>query len=68
VLEATPMVLAIVSFNIVHPGAVLVGPDAAMPGLWATIKGCCCRRRRHAKEFERLTEEDGSGYKMSLRS
>ncbi|EQB56579.1 RTA1 domain-containing protein [Colletotrichum gloeosporioides Cg-14] len=37
-LEAVPMVLAIAVFNVVHPGAIMDGPGAEMPGLVATIK------------------------------
>lgn len=32
------MLLAILSFNIVHPGSVLVGSESEMPSLRNTIK------------------------------
>lgn len=39
VLEVLPMFLAIAVFLIIHPGKVLVGPGAKMPGIWSMIKG-----------------------------
>ena len=39
------MVLAVLSFNIVHPGSFLVGPDSELPGLIATIKGMWHKNR-----------------------
>lgn len=44
-LEAVPMVTALLSFNVVHPGTVLKGPESEMPGFFATIKAKCFRRR-----------------------
>lgn len=38
-LEAAPMFIALLSFVVVHPGRVLVGPAAEMPGIIATVKG-----------------------------
>ncbi|KAH8591527.1 RTA1 domain-containing protein [Bisporella sp. PMI_857] len=38
ILEATPMFMAIMAFNIIHPGNVLRGPDAKLPGLWAMVR------------------------------
>jgi RTA1 like protein len=38
ILEAVPMLLAILAFNIIHPSSVLVGPDSEVPGLRTTIK------------------------------
>jgi hypothetical protein len=46
VLEAVPMLAALLCFNFVHPGAVIVGPGSKMPGLWATLRGLWHRRRR----------------------
>ncbi|KAK9773421.1 putative RTA1 like protein-domain-containing protein [Seiridium cardinale] len=37
-LEATPMVLAIAVFNVVHPAATINGPDSEMPGLFSLAK------------------------------
>lgn len=35
-LEAVPMLIAILAFNIVHPGMVLVGENSHMPGFFTT--------------------------------
>ncbi|KIW19615.1 hypothetical protein PV08_00188 [Exophiala spinifera] len=37
-LEAVPMLLALLCFNIKHPGTVLVGPESELPGFMATVK------------------------------
>ena len=44
-LEAVPMLLALFSFNFVHPGKVLVGPAAEMPGFATMFKGMWRGRR-----------------------
>ncbi|KAI0888498.1 RTA1 like protein-domain-containing protein [Annulohypoxylon maeteangense] len=54
VLEAMLMLLAILSFNVIHPGTVLVGPESEMPGFFSTCTGFFRRR----KEFKRLDESD----------
>jgi hypothetical protein len=36
-LEAVPMLLAILVFNITHPGSLLVGYQSEMPGLRETF-------------------------------
>lgn len=46
ILEAAPMFLALLSFNIVHPGRIMNGPGCDMPGLVATIKAKLSGRRR----------------------
>jgi hypothetical protein len=47
VLESTPMWLAILVWNIVHPGRFIQGEDAKMPRSWLSRHlGCCCRKRR----------------------
>lgn len=47
VLESTPMWLAILVWNIVHPGQFLRGEDAKMPPSWLSRHLCsCCRKRR----------------------
>ncbi|RYP60652.1 hypothetical protein DL771_010433 [Monosporascus sp. 5C6A] len=56
-LEAAPMVLAILAFNLVHPGRVFVGQDADMPGFF----GACValvRRRMGQKELTQSSEKD----------
>ncbi|KAI8958806.1 hypothetical protein F5Y11DRAFT_351113 [Daldinia sp. FL1419] len=57
VLEATPMMLAILGFNMIHPGKVLVGPDSEMPGFFATCVGLF-RRRREKRRFGKLEGSD----------
>ncbi|KAJ7487272.1 RTA1 like protein-domain-containing protein [Mycena galericulata] len=39
VFEAVPMLFALAAMNVVHPGSVLVGPDADMPGLKMLLCG-----------------------------
>ncbi|KAH8122969.1 hypothetical protein FP744_10007116 [Trichoderma asperellum] len=46
-LEALPMSLTILSFNITHPGTILTGPDSEMPGFFSTLKAL--RRGRSGK-------------------
>lgn len=48
------MFLAIAVFLAVHPGRVLVGASAKMPGVWATLKR---RRVREDEETRMLAEE-----------
>ncbi|KAJ7123082.1 RTA1 like protein-domain-containing protein [Mycena epipterygia] len=54
VFEAVPMLFAIAAMNFVHPGSVLVGPDAEMPGLKALL---CGWRRKQYVEMEWNTME-----------
>jgi len=51
ILEAVPMFLALLSFCLVHPGKVLVGPEAEMPGLWRMIKGRFRKNKDTRKEY-----------------
>lgn len=44
VLEAVPMFLALVSFNIIHPGRIITGPHSDMPGL-VSLKNKFARRQ-----------------------
>lgn len=44
------MFFAIAIFLVVHPGRVLKGHGAEMPGLWATFKG---RKEKAARNKER---------------
>ncbi|KAF1834463.1 hypothetical protein BDW02DRAFT_639283 [Decorospora gaudefroyi] len=46
VLESTPMWLAMLVWNIVHPGRFIHGEDAKMPPSWLSRHLCCCRKRR----------------------
>ncbi|KAJ7116634.1 hypothetical protein C8R44DRAFT_879994 [Mycena epipterygia] len=54
VFEAVPMLFALAALNVVHPGSVLVGPDAEMPGLKNVL---CGRRRKQYVEMEWNTME-----------
>ncbi|KAI0836543.1 RTA1 like protein-domain-containing protein [Hypoxylon sp. FL0890] len=54
ILEAMPMLLAILAFNIIHPGSVLVGPEAEMPGFVTT----CISALRRRNKFKNLEESD----------
>ncbi|KAI1208639.1 RTA1 like protein-domain-containing protein [Annulohypoxylon truncatum] len=68
VLEAMPMLFAILSFNVIHPGIALVGPESEMPGFFSTCTGFP-RKRKHFKELDEsegeemldLTDVDTSG-------
>ncbi|KAF3047194.1 hypothetical protein E8E12_011603 [Didymella heteroderae] len=47
VLESTPMWVAILVWNIVHPGRFIRGEGARMPRSWLSRHlYCCCRKRR----------------------
>ncbi|KAF2171096.1 hypothetical protein M409DRAFT_19067 [Zasmidium cellare ATCC 36951] len=47
--EAMPMFLAILVWNLSHPGRFIQGPDAKLPSSWISRKLCCCchRSKRH---------------------
>lgn len=46
VLEAVPMCLAILCYNVTHPGTVLQGPEARLP----TIRSLVFKKRRGRKQ------------------
>lgn len=50
VLESTPMFLAILIWNIFHPGRYMHGDDAKLPSSWLSRHLCCCRRQRCCKK------------------
>jgi hypothetical protein len=52
VLESTPMWLAILVWNVVHPGRFIQGPDAKMPRSWLSRHLCCCCGRRRCDECD----------------
>lgn len=57
------MFLAILVFNVVHPGTVLVGKGSKLPGVWWTIFGW--KRRRGKKRIAgRDHDEDGDGQEL----
>lgn len=56
VLESAPMFLAIVIWNIFHPGRYMYGEDTKMQPSWLSRHLCCCCHRRHCKKSD---TEDG---------
>jgi hypothetical protein len=50
VLESAPMFLAILIWNIFHPGRYMYGEDAKMQPSWLSRHLCCCCHRRHCKK------------------
>ena len=50
VLESMPMWLAILVWNIIHPGRFIHGEDAKMPPSWLSRHLCCCCRKRRCDE------------------
>ncbi|KAK3650392.1 hypothetical protein LTR56_006371 [Elasticomyces elasticus] len=46
VLESTPMFLAILVWNTVHPSRFVRGEDAKMPPSWLSRHLCCCYHQR----------------------
>jgi hypothetical protein len=50
VLESTPMWLAILVWNVVHPGRFIHGEDGKMPPSWLSRHLCCCCRKRRCDE------------------
>lgn len=50
VLESTPMWLAILVWNIVHPGRFIKGKDAKMPPSWLARHLCCCCRKHRCNQ------------------
>ncbi|KAH4041465.1 hypothetical protein HBI24_011880 [Parastagonospora nodorum] len=50
VLESAPMWLAILVWNIFHPGRFIHGPDAKMPRSWLSRHLCCCCRKRRCDD------------------
>jgi hypothetical protein len=61
VFEAVPMLLAFAAMNIVHPGSVLMGPDADMPGLKTLL--CGWRRKQNVgMEWNGLEVKNKAAY------
>ena len=50
------MVLAILSFNIVHPGSVLLGPESELPGFLPSLKSACGKRKE--KEYIEMSDRE----------
>jgi hypothetical protein len=57
VLEAVPMLLALGAFNVVHPGKIMTGPNADMPGVIASVRTCFAKRK--GKQLLDDVSEDG---------
>lgn len=55
-LEALPMSLTILLFNITHPGTILIGPESEMPGFFSTLKAL-----RHRRSGRRLLQDSDIG-------
>lgn len=49
VLESAPMCLAIIVWNIFHPGRYMYGKDTKMKPSWLSRHLCCCCQKRHGK-------------------
>ncbi|KAH8659858.1 RTA1 like protein-domain-containing protein [Xylariales sp. PMI_506] len=63
-LEATPMVLAILVFNVVHPGKTIDGPGSEMPGLRATAKAAWWAKKGKVKLMDD-DDDDEQGHPLS---
>lgn len=48
VLESAPMWLAVLVWNIIHPGRYIHGEDAKMPPSWLSRHFCWCRKPKHS--------------------
>ncbi|KAH9895365.1 RTA1 like protein-domain-containing protein [Xylariomycetidae sp. FL2044] len=46
-LDGVPMFIAVVLFNIVHPGRIM--PKTKMPSFWSTCLGCCRSKKKDHK-------------------
>ncbi|PYI16835.1 hypothetical protein BO99DRAFT_475420 [Aspergillus violaceofuscus CBS 115571] len=60
VFDAVPMWFAIVVWNIVHPGAIIKGPDAKMPPSPLRKICCCacCRKPKNKHGMRKIPEND----------
>ncbi|RGP76960.1 hypothetical protein FLONG3_4898 [Fusarium longipes] len=63
ILEAAPMFLALLVFNIVHPGKTMQGPLSEMPGLFSFIKD----KMRGRKGKQLLDDQSDSNVEMGRR-
>ncbi|GFF54145.1 protein RTA1 [Aspergillus udagawae] len=66
VFDAVPMWFAIMVWNVVHPGAIIRGPDAKMPPsplrkIFCCACCCsCCKKRKH-KDMQKIPTNDHLG-------
>lgn len=61
VFDALPMTLAILVWNVAHPGRFLTGPDAGMPsGQLRKFICCCCpgRERNARSDGKKIRDSD----------
>ncbi|KAF2201684.1 hypothetical protein GQ43DRAFT_431400 [Delitschia confertaspora ATCC 74209] len=65
VLESTPMWLAILVWNIVHPGRFIHGEDAKMPPSWLSRHLCCCCRKRRCDECNGKLGHAGAHHRLA---
>ncbi|GFF30199.1 hypothetical protein IFM58399_02507 [Aspergillus lentulus] len=66
VFDAVPMWFAIVVWNVVHPGAIIKGPDAKMPPsplrkIFCCACCCSCCRKRKNKDMQKIPDNDHLG-------
>ncbi|KAJ6258386.1 hypothetical protein Dda_6426 [Drechslerella dactyloides] len=58
VLEATPMFMACLTWNIFHPGRFLVGPDSEFPRLSRKEKKALKAEKKRVKQEEKQAKEE----------
>jgi hypothetical protein len=63
ILEAAPMFLALLSFNVIHPGRIMTGPNSDMPGLFSFIKN----KFRGRKGKQLLDDRSDSDVELNTR-
>jgi hypothetical protein len=66
IFDAVPMWFAIVVWNVVHPGAIIKGPDAKMPPsplrkIFCCACCCSCCRKRKNKDMQVIPDNDHLG-------
>jgi hypothetical protein len=65
VLESTPMWLAILVWNVVHPSRFIYGEDAKMPRSWLSRRICCCCRKRRCDEYKGKLGHAGARHRLA---
>lgn len=58
-LDATPMFLALLILNVIHPGRVLQGPDSEFPRVSRKEKKRIKREKKEAKRAEKERKKSG---------
>lgn len=64
VLESAPMFLAIVLWNIFHPGRYMFGEDTKMEASWLSRHLCCCCNARRGKNMNNRDGHAGTPYRL----